>query len=50
MGKNIDAFRILVGKQELEGREDKINVDLREENCEDEGWIVSSEELWPWNC
>jgi len=45
MGQKINAFRILVGKQELEGREDKINVDLREENCEDEGWIVLNEEL-----
>jgi hypothetical protein len=45
MGQKINAFRILVEKQELEGREDKINVDLREENCEDEGWIVLNEEL-----
>jgi hypothetical protein len=45
MRLKINPFRILVGKQELEGREDKFNVDLREENCEDERWIVSNEEL-----
>jgi hypothetical protein len=45
MGKNLNAFRISVEKQTLEGRVDKINVDLGEENCEDEGWIMSKIEL-----
>jgi hypothetical protein len=37
MGHNLNDFRISVGKQALEGRIDKIKVDLGEENCEDEG-------------
>jgi hypothetical protein len=45
VGQKINSFRILVVKQELEGREDKISVVLEEENCEDEGWILSNEEL-----
>lgn len=45
MGQKINAFRILVGKQAHGGQEDETNVGLREENCEDEGWVVSNKEF-----